>query len=198
MNDKIEQTIEFYDKNIDSLIKRYEKANLDFIHKIILENTNKNDSILELGFGSGRELNFLFNNGYKNIYGIDGSEKFVEFVKNRFKSDNFKLSILPDINVDKKFDFIYSIAVFMHLPIYTYEELVKNIYDKLKNKGKLFISFSLDERDEKERYFTKVDEELLDKLFFQYKIYKQKEIITNDSLNRNLNWKNIIYQKNEN
>ncbi len=198
MNDKIEQTIEFYDKNIDSLIKRYEKANLDFIHKIILENTNKNDSILELGFGSGRELNFLFNNGYKNIYGIDGSEKFVEFVKNRFKSDNFKLSILPDINVDKKFDFIYSIAVFMHLPIYTYEELVKNIYDKLKNKGKLFISFSLDERDEKERYFTKVDEELLDKLFSQYKIYKQKEIITNDSLNRNLNWKNIIYQKNEN
>ena len=64
--DEIKRTINYYE-NFKGLIQRYEKANLDFIHKIILENTNKEDFILDLGFGSGRELNFLFKNGYKNL-----------------------------------------------------------------------------------------------------------------------------------
>ena len=194
--DEIKRTISYYDENFKDLIQRYEKANLDFIHKILLENTDKKDFILELGFGSGRELNFLFENGYKNLYGIDASKKFVDFVRNRFDSNNFEVSILPEININKKFDFIYSIAVFMHLPTYTYEKLAKNISDRLKENGKLFISFSLGERDEKERYFQKVDEELLNKLFAKYNIYKKNEFITTDSLNRNIKWKNIIYGKN--
>jgi SAM-dependent methyltransferase len=189
------KTLEYYEKNFEKLIDRYEKANLDFIHKIILDNTKKDDFILELGFGSGRELNFLFKNGYKNLYGIDGSEKFVEFVRQRFKSDNFKISILPEINIDKKFDFIYSIAVIMHLPISSYEKLVKNISDRLKVGGKVFISFSLGKRDDKERDFYEVDDGLLESIFKKYNIYKQNEIITTDSLNRNIKWKNILYKK---
>jgi SAM-dependent methyltransferase len=189
------KTLEYYEKNFDRLVDRYEKANLDFIHKIILDNTKKDDFILELGFGSGRELNFLFKNGYKNLYGIDGSEKFVEFVRQIFKIDNFKISILPEINIDKKFDFIYSIAVIMHLPISSYEKLVKNISDRLKVGGKVFISFSLGKRDDKERDFYEVDDGLLESIFKKYNIYKQNEIITTDSLNRNIKWKNILYKK---
>jgi len=194
--DEIKRTINYYDENFKDLIQRYEKANLDFIHKILLENTDEKDFILELGFGSGRELNFLFENGYKNLYGIDASKKFVDFVRNRFNSNNFKISILPEINIDKKFDFIYSIAVFMHLPTYTYEKLAKNISDRLKENGKIFISFSLGKRDEKERYFQKVDEELLNKFFAKHNIYKKNEFITTDSLKRNIKWKNVIYCKN--
>jgi cyclopropane fatty-acyl-phospholipid synthase-like methyltransferase len=189
------KTLEYYEKNFESLIERYENANLDFIHKIILENTQKNDFLLELGFGSGRELDFLFRNGYKNLYGIDGSKKFVEFVTDRFNSKNFKYSILPNIDIDKQFDFLYSIAVIMHLPICKYEELIKNISDRLKNNGKVFFSFSLDKREEKEREFYKVNENLLDEIFKNYNIYKQDEIVTIDSLNRGIKWKNIIYKK---
>jgi cyclopropane fatty-acyl-phospholipid synthase-like methyltransferase len=189
------KTLEYYEKNFESLIERYENANLDFIHKIILENTQKNDFLLELGFGSGRELDFLFRNGYKNLYGIDGSKKFVEFVTDRFNSKNFKYSILPNIDIDKQFDFLYSIAVIMHLHICKYEELIKNISDRLKNNGKVFFSFSLDKREEKEREFYKVNENLLDEIFKNYNIYKQDEIVTIDSLNRGIKWKNIIYKK---
>ena len=192
---EIEKTINYYDNNFENLVQRYEKANLDFIHKFFLDNINKSDEILELGFGSGRELNFLFNKGYKNLYGIDASSKFVNFVRNRFKSDNFKVSVLPDINFNKKFDFIYSIAVFMHLPTFTYEELTKNIATRLKKNGKLFISFSLGERKDDNRYFQKVDEYLLNKFFTKYNILKQEEFITYDSLDRNIKWKNIFYRK---
>jgi 2-polyprenyl-3-methyl-5-hydroxy-6-metoxy-1,4-benzoquinol methylase len=189
------KTLEYYEKNFDKLVDRYEKANLDFIHNIILNNTKKEDFILELGFGSGRELNFLFKNGYKNLYGIDGSEKFVDFVRQRFKSDNFKVSILPEINIDKKFDFIYSIAVIMHLPVSSYEKLMKNISDRLKPGGRVFISFSLGKRDDRERDFYEVDENLLENIFKKHNIYRQNEIITTDSLNRNIKWKNILYKK---
>jgi 2-polyprenyl-3-methyl-5-hydroxy-6-metoxy-1,4-benzoquinol methylase len=189
------KTLEYYENNFDKLVDRYEKANLDFIHNIILNNTKKEDFILELGFGSGRELNFLFKNGYKNLYGIDGSEKFVDFVRQRFKSDNFKVSILPEINIDKKFDFIYSIAVIMHLPVSSYEKLIKNISDRLKPGGRVFISFSLGKRDDRERDFYEVDENLLENIFKKHNIYRQNEIITTDSLNRNIKWKNILYKK---
>ena len=193
--ESIIKTLSYYENNFEKLINRYESANLDFLHKIILDNIKKDDYILELGFGSGREINFLLKNGYKNVYGIDGCKKFVDFVRNRFKSNNFKVSILPKIDLNKKFDFIYSIAVIMHLPIETYEELIKNIAKRLNKNGKFLISFSLDKRECKERDFYEVNEILLNKLLADYQIYKQKEIISQDTLNRNIKWKNIIYKK---
>jgi len=193
--ESIIKTLNYYENNFEKLINRYEDANLDFLHKIILDNTKKDDYILELGFGSGREINFLIKNGYKNVYGIDGCKKFVDFVSKRFKSNNFKVSILPKIDLDKKFDFIYSIAVIMHLPIETYKELANNIGKKLNKNGKLLISFSLGKRECKERDFYEVDEILLNKLLAKHKIYKQKEIFSRDTLNRNIKWKNIIYKR---
>ena len=195
MRQNISKTINYYENNFKNLIERYEKADLSFIQNLLLENIKKDDFILELGFGSGRELNFLFNKGFKNIYGIDASKNFVDFVKNRFKIDNFRYSILPDINIKGKFDFIYSIAVFMHLPYEIYEETINNISNKLKKGGKLLISFSLEKREDKERDFYKVDEKLLEKLLNNNQIYKEKEIITTDTLGRNIKWKNIIYRK---
>jgi cyclopropane fatty-acyl-phospholipid synthase-like methyltransferase len=189
------KTLEYYEKNFDKLVDRYEKVNLDFIHRIILDNTKKDDFILELGFGSGREINFLIKNEYKNLYGIDGCNKFVEFVRKRFNSSNFKVSILPEININKKFDFIYSIAVIMHLSPSSYEKLTKNISDRLKSGGRVFISFSLGKRDDRERDFYEVDEKLLETIFRKYNIYKQKEIVIQDALNRNIKWKNILYKK---
>jgi len=195
MRQNISKTINYYENNFKNLIERYEKADLSFIQNLLLKNIKKDDFILELGFGSGRELNFLFNKGFKNIYGIDASKNFVDFVKNRFKIDNFRYSILPDINIKGKFDFIYSIAVFMHLPYEIYEETINNISNKLKKGGKLLISFSLEKREDKERDFYKVDEKLLEKLLNNNQIYKEKEIITTDTLGRNIKWKNIIYRK---
>jgi cyclopropane fatty-acyl-phospholipid synthase-like methyltransferase len=102
---------------------------------------------------------------------------------------------VSEININKKFDFIYSIAVIMHLPISSYEKLIKNISDRLKPGGRVFISFSLGKRDDRERDFYEVDENLLENIFKKHNIYRQNEIITTDSLNRNIKWKNILYKK---
>jgi SAM-dependent methyltransferase len=194
----IKKTLNYYDKNFHLLLKRYEKADMKEIQDFMLKFVDKKDFILELGFGSGREINFLLKNEFENVYGIDGCEKFVEMARQRFSSGNFYFSVLPEINLPKniKFDFVYSIAVWMHLPTEMYEKSVDNIISLLNKKGKVLISFSLGERKEKERYFQKVDEELLEKLFEKNNMRKIDEIVTVDALNRGVKWKSVVYGKN--
>jgi cyclopropane fatty-acyl-phospholipid synthase-like methyltransferase len=194
-NDRIKQTLNYYEKNADGLIQRYESADLSKVQNYILNFVKKDDYILDIGFGSGREIDFLIKNGFKNVYGIDGCKEFVQRAKLRFNSENFYYSVLPEINLPEnlKFDFIYSIAVWMHLPSEIYEESIKNINKILKNRAKVLLSYSLDERNEKERYFQKVDEDLLDKIFEKFGMKKIDEIITVDSLNRKIKWKSVVY-----
>ena len=153
--------------------------------------------ILDIGFGSGREVDFLIKNGFKNIYGIDGCKEFVQRTKAKFNSDNFYHSILPEINVPEnlKCDFVYSIAVWMHLPTEIYEDSIRNIKKILNKNAKVLLSYSLDERNEKERYFQKVDEKLLNNIFEKFGMKKIDELITIDSLNRQIKWKSVVYGK---
>ena len=135
-NNKIKQTLNYYEKKADELIQRYESAKLTDVQNYILKFIKKDDNILEIGFGSGREIDFLIKRGFKNIYGIDGCKEFVKRARERFNSENFYHSILPEINLSQKvkFDFVYSIAVWMHLPSEIYEESIKNI-NKILNKN---------------------------------------------------------------
>ena len=55
------------------------------LHQLLLKHIPQNSSILDIGFGSGRDLQFLQDNGY-DMWGIDPSAKFVENAKERFPS----------------------------------------------------------------------------------------------------------------
>ena len=192
----MQKTLKYYEKNFNTLVQHYEQAKLKNIHTLLLKYTKKEDKILELGFGSGRELSFLQSQGYKNLYGIDGSLKFVEFVQKRFNNNkNFIHSILPKITLEGEFNCIYSIAVLMHLAPSSYKQLIDNINKKLTNNATLLFSFSLEKRKEQEREFYEVDEKLLKALLQEKGIILEEELITNDSLKRNLHWKTLIFRK---
>lgn len=62
----------------------------NFIIKKMIElnNFNKNDKILETGFGKGAFLEELNHQNFKNIYGIEYSTDFFNEVKNKFKNIN--------------------------------------------------------------------------------------------------------------
>ena len=196
ISSNVKKTLEFYEKKADELIQRYESAKLTDVQNYILKFIKKDDYILDIGFGSGREIDFLIKRGFKNIYGIDGCKEFVRRAKARFNSENFYHSILPEIKLKNlKFDFVYSIAVWMHLPSEIYEESIRNIDKILNENAKVLLSYSLDERNEKERYFQKVDEKLLNDIFEKFGMKKIDELITVDSLNRQIKWKSVVYGK---
>ena len=90
--------------------KEYTKELVSVIDRL---NITKDNSILEVGCGEGRDAINLLNNGYNVIaldYSISAINKINELTNNKYK-DNFISFDIMKGNLDKTFDFIYSIAV---------------------------------------------------------------------------------------
>lgn len=73
---------------------------------------SKENTLLEIGCGEGRDAVHLIKNGY-NLLATDVSPEAVSFCKSQYKAyaDNFQLLDAVSGTIDKKFDYIYSVAV---------------------------------------------------------------------------------------
>lgn len=103
---------------------------------------NKKSKILELGCGEGRDAIFLLNKKY-NVLALEYSEeainKCMELSENKYDSRFMQFDIIED-TLDKRFDFIYSIAV-LHMFV---DDIHRNkflsfIKDHLSENGVAFI-----------------------------------------------------------
>ena len=59
---------------------------ISFFYNKFKENSSKLN-ILEVGCGAGNNLEFIAKLGH-NVFGIDASEKIIEYTKNKFKEKN--------------------------------------------------------------------------------------------------------------
>ena len=93
---QLNSTIEYYDHRADDLIPNYETADMSDLHTFLLSHQLPNSKVLDIGFGSGRDLSFLQDKGFE-IWGIDPSQKFVDHAKERFPtiSNHFFTTSLP-------------------------------------------------------------------------------------------------------
>jgi len=103
------------------------------------------NSILEIGCGTGRNLVGLRKAGYKNVSGIEISEKAVAVGRERFpeyKDINVIISPIEDIIMQLPYyDVIYTQGCLMHLP-YSLDWVIEEIKRKtryllLTNEGEL-------------------------------------------------------------
>ena len=201
LEEKIQATTSFYNKSINSLYLAYEQADMSPLHQLLEANLSPYLQVLDIGFGSGRDLSFLQKHGV-NIWGVDPSSEFVRTAKQRFKNneDHFSVGSLPNLNLpiefNKKFDVIILVAVWMHIPIELYEASIREVCSLLKQKAKVIISYSITPRiGESERFFEDVDRKLLKDLFEKYGCEKLMETTNGDGLNeRSIVWKTEVYQ----
>ncbi len=194
-------TIDFYNTKSTQLIERYDNAKMSSLHQLLLKYIPPKGKVLDIGFGSGRDLQFLYDHGY-DIWGTDPAKKFVENAKIRFSKnrDHFFEEGIPfqkkELEEMFQFDAIISIAVWMHLRQDQYAEAVENITSVSKPSGVVVISYSKGKReDEDERYFEDVNLKNLIKLFLA-KDFKLIETVENeDSLKRNsLSWVTVVFK----
>ncbi len=83
---------------------------------------NKKVKILELGCNVGRNLNNLFENGFKNLNGIEINPEAIKLMKTSF-SEAFSYVKISQGTIeenikkipDKEFDLVFSMAVLMHV-----------------------------------------------------------------------------------
>jgi len=200
-----------FDENAENYYEPYKKVKLEDLQKYLKKciNDKKNDSILELGFGAGRDIEFLLKEGYKKIYGIEGSEKFLEKVKEELKTnnkeiaDNLYYSVLPEINIPEniKFDLIFSTFVWNYLPEIFYEKTIKNITNLLKSNGKVLIAYSLNNNENQEITRYDINEKYLTELFEKYGIRVSEKTEMQGSYNNNdeeilFDFKIFVFKKN--
>ncbi len=203
---QLNSTINYYNKQADSLSKRYESADISFLQRILLETFSKNSNLMEIGCGSGRDAAFMLKNGY-HVLGIDASKNMIYEAKKLHPElkEILKVSIVPE-DLDFKesyFDGIYSIATLMHLKESDIDKTLAKIYKFLKNKGRLLFSVSVnrsdlnqDHNDEKGRLFTILDQDKWIDICLSkgFKILKTE--ISNDGLKRdNIKWLTCIMEK---
>ena len=118
---------------------KYSREVIDTINEY---NITKDDKILDLGCGEGRDAIYLLDNGY-NVLAVDYStsaiQKCNELTENKYKN-NFKQFDLITDNIDEKFDFIYSIAVIhMFVNEKHRQKFYQFIYNHLKENGKALV-----------------------------------------------------------
>ncbi len=106
-----------------------------------LTELNKKSSVLSIGPGIGALEEYMNSRGVSNIDLIDNDENVLNFIKTKFKVNNvFKTENIAEIkNKLQKYDAIFLIQVFEHIPQSQYKSFLYTLVDCLKSNGKIFI-----------------------------------------------------------
>ena len=186
----IKETISYYNKNAEKLLCNYDKANMDKTYKFISKYLKKDSQILDVGFGSGRDIRY-FKSKNISIFGIEGSKEFLSIFKKRYPQlcKNVFYSELPNINLSTKFnkyfDLIFSMATLMHIPKEDHLLTINNIKKILKENGILILAYSCNERKNDPRFFERLTPKYIEELLLDNNFILIDNIISEDGLLRN-------------
>jgi len=106
-----------------------------------LSSIDKNSKILSIGPGIGALEAYMNIRGVDNIDVIDNDDSVLNYVRNKFRINNIFNSenIVKIKNKLQKYDYIFLIQVFEHIPQVQYKSFLTILVDSLKKDGKIFI-----------------------------------------------------------
>ncbi len=98
----------------------------------------EDDSIYEIGCGSGAFLYLLYTSGFK-VAGLDYSSILIDIANNVMKDCDFKNDEAININTNEKFDIVISHGVFHYFKDLDYaKEVIKKMIQKSNKKIAIF------------------------------------------------------------
>lgn len=178
----------YYSKHSEEYIASTIRADMSAIYALF-EPRLKGKRILDVGFGSGRDMVYFQSKGYE-VYGIDTESSFV---RHALKTGlNVTQADVRTYETNQKFDGIWACASLLHLSKKDMVQAMERLKGMLETSGVLFVSLKEGDSetvDEKGRLMTFVDSDFLEELGF--KVLS----ITDDSDGRGFRWLNAIYQK---
>ncbi len=184
--------MKYYEINSKLYIEKTISVDMSFHYDKFLKFIPKNSHILDIGFGSGRDMIFFSKNGY-NVSGIDTSKLFVDNMQKQ--GYDVRLLDVLEFNESNKYDGIWASASLLHV-----EDLEKTfniLYNSLKPNGVFFASFKYGDfkgiRDE--RFYVDLNEESAKELINKTKFNIEEMYITGDLMQRSNQWLNILIKK---
>ena len=163
MKDYINNTLKYYDDNIESYkelwLKDFSK-NYNFeIPDIFLSYLEPNCHILDLGCGTGRDSKYFIDKGYQ-VTSIDGSKEMCNIAQTLLQKQVEQINFL-DINYKEEFDGVFACASLLHLDNEDLIFVLKKISDSLKQSGILYTCFKYGNstRVDEGRFYNDMNEE---------------------------------------
>lgn len=140
-----------------------EQLNKDEIIEKILDNggVEAGKDVLDIACGTGTLLPFYRERDVKSVTGIDISPEMVKIAKGKFPETEIICGDAEEYLFNKTFDVIMIYNAFPHFP--NPERLIKNLYEHLKEKGRITIAHSMSREEilsRHEKRATKVSLEL--------------------------------------
>lgn len=168
MEKYMKETLDYYDKNITDYIDNWKYFEYD-IPDIFMSYLNKDDYILELGCGTGRDSKIFMDKGYK-VKPIDGSYEMCKTASEYLGIDVEKVNFL-DIDYNNEFDAIFSAAALLHLNNKDLLIVLNKISNALKDNGIFYTSFKYgnsERYDDKGRFYNDMNEDKFNDILYNY------------------------------
>ena len=188
---------DYYNKNAKKFIEDTMNADMKEQYEMFekyLEATKL--TILDLGFGSGRDSLYFKNKGY-NVYSLDPIEEFCIHGKGLGLTNVYQQTV-EEMTFDNKFDGIWACASLLHVSSNELINAFKKCYWALKDGGIMYCSFKYGdfEGERNGRFFTDLNENRLNELLDNTKFNLLEISITDDvRAERDDRWMNVILRK---
>ena len=186
----------FYHNNAESYINDTKDNDMSKIYEFFEKYLKDSSTILDIGFGSARDLLHFKEKGY-NIYGIDKEEKFVKNAKELGLTNIYQMDI-ENINLDIKFDALWASASLLHIARNNLYSCFKKLDNLINDKGIIYASFKYGNfsgiRDN--RYYNDLTENDIN-IYLENTNLKVEEVMITEDVRKNNNtkWLNLILSK---
>jgi 2-polyprenyl-3-methyl-5-hydroxy-6-metoxy-1,4-benzoquinol methylase len=191
-------TVDSYNQEAEKIAKLHASLTPHRIYELIEQYFIKGKSTADIGCGTGRDTNFLNNQGF-SVVGVDASEGMLKQARQLYPDLNFRLDYLPTLVNFKNSEFqnILCSAVLMHLNENTIEAACLRLVQLLKKDGRLVVSIrGTNKKDKREngKLYESINVESFKQLFEQNGceiLFYENEV----EQNRGLTWHNFVIKK---
>ena len=185
--------MKYYEENAKEYIATTIATDMNIAYHMVKQYLPHNGCILDVGFGSSRDMIYFQNEGY-HVSGIDNCSKFVEHAKEL--GLDARCEDILSYQTETKYDLIWCCASFLHLKKEDVFPSIMKYLSFLKKDGILYLSMKYidkdDGYDDKGRYFTYFNDADIKNL----KPYTKDISFTKDKTRNDVIWVNFILKNN--
>ena len=183
----------YYEINARQYILDTKDSNMNEQYKFFLKHLKKEGLILDIGFGSGRDMLYFSSLGYK-VEGLDSTKEFIDNMKDKFTVFHQQVE---DLNITDKYDAIWACASLLHVNRVNLKETIKRCLNALKNDGIMYMSFKEGDKEITidNRYFNYINEPILKDILDSLNITLIDIMYSLDVRGNDTKWMSVIVKK---
>jgi cyclopropane fatty-acyl-phospholipid synthase-like methyltransferase len=187
-------TIQYYKENASEYIRKTQNIDMTNHYEFFLKYLKHGDSILDIGFGSGRD-SIYFSNNY-SVTSIDVVNEFIEHAKS-IGLLNVHFQSVQDMMYKNDFNAIWACASLLHIKKQELNAVFKKCYKALKQNGYMYCSFKYGDYEGEidGKYYTFLTENTIKECIINTGFDMIEYVITDDLLYRETKWLNVILCK---